>query len=29
VDARDALDTSRVFSWIGSAVRTGVELREA
>ena len=29
VDARDALEISRVFSWIGSAVRTGVELREA
>jgi 4-diphosphocytidyl-2-C-methyl-D-erythritol kinase len=28
VSARDAVDTSRVFSWIGRAVRTGVELRE-
>lgn len=28
VRARDAVDTSRVFSWIGRAVRTGVELRE-
>jgi 4-diphosphocytidyl-2-C-methyl-D-erythritol kinase len=28
VSARDSIDTTRVFSWIGGAVRHGIELRE-